>query len=82
MRRLKLAAPCDSPQRLYAVSWARQCFGCQTAQPQESANLLRCGRGSVVLVLMEARSPAYFFRCFCWPTRTLNSDCLDSANAL
>ncbi len=32
-----------APQRLYVVPWARQCFPCQTAQPQESANLLRCG---------------------------------------
>jgi RNA polymerase-binding transcription factor DksA len=32
-----------SLHRLYTVPWARQCFPCQTAQPQESATLLRCG---------------------------------------
>ena len=32
-----------SPQRLYAVPWARRCFGCQTAPTQESDSLLRCG---------------------------------------
>lgn len=32
-----------SLHRLYSVPWARQCFPCQTAQPQESANLLRYG---------------------------------------
>lgn len=33
-----------SVQRLYAIPWARQCFRCQTARPQENARLLRCGR--------------------------------------
>jgi hypothetical protein len=32
-----------SAERLYAVPWARKCFRCQTARPQEKALLLRCG---------------------------------------
>jgi RNA polymerase-binding transcription factor DksA len=29
--------------RLYAVPWARKCFRCETARPQEKELLLRCG---------------------------------------